>query len=132
MRKLIVLFFVLVSLIAQNSVAQKNAKVKATSEVQVLQFHSEYRCFTCKKIEKLTQKTINTYFPNVPFELINVEEKKNEKLAGQFQAAGTALFLFNSKSGKKVNLTEFAFMRAGNDELFVTELRKYIEEFKKG
>jgi hypothetical protein len=117
---------------ACNSDAQQNVKQAAAAGIQVIQFHSEHRCVTCLKIEKLTRITLTASYPTVPFSLYNVEDKKNEKIAEQFEATGTALFLYNPKTGKKKNLTEFAFMRAGNEQLFDTELRKYIEEFIKG
>ena len=42
------------------------------------------------------------------------------------------LILFNSKTGKKKDLTEFAFMKAGDEKLFEVELKKQIEDFIKG
>ncbi len=43
-------------------------------------------------------------------------------MAEQFEATGTALFLYNPKTGKKKDLTDFAFMNA----------KSKPEEFKKG
>lgn len=100
--------------------------------IKVIQFHSEHRCVTCLKIEKLTRATLTAYFPSIPFSLVNVEDKKNKKLAEQFEASGTALFLYNPKTGKKKDLTDFAFMKAGNEKQFDAELKKYIEAFLKG
>jgi phosphoribosylanthranilate isomerase len=55
-----------------------NAQTKATSTVQVIQFHSEHRCMTCNKIEELARVALKKY-PTVPFSLINADDKKNEK-----------------------------------------------------
>jgi hypothetical protein len=133
MKKLISTFFILAAFVLTscNSKAQQNSN-QTTATIQVLQFHLEHRCVTCLKIEKLTRATLTNYFPSIPFSLVNVEEKKNEKMAEEFEATGSALFLYNPKTGKKKNLTEFAFMKAGNEKLFDTELKKYIEEFLKG
>lgn len=133
MKKLISTFFILAVFVLAscNSKAQQNSN-QITATIQVLQFHLEHRCVTCLKIEKLTRATLTNYFPSIPFSLVNVEEKKNEKMAEEFEATGSALFLYNPKTGKKKNLTEFAFMKAGNEKLFDTELKKYIEEFLKG
>ena len=62
---------------------------------------------------------------------MNVEDKKNAKKAEQFEATGTALFLYNPKTGKKKDLTDFAFMKAGDEKKFEAELKKYIEDFIK-
>jgi hypothetical protein len=134
MRKLAISLFALAFFMftARNSDAQQSTNQTAAATTQVIQFHLEHRCVTCLKIEKLTRTTLKNYFPSIPFSLVNVEEKKNEKMAEEFEATGSALFLYNTKTGKKKNLTEFAFMKAGNEKLFDTELKNYIEEFLKG
>lgn len=109
--------------------AQK-ANTSATP-VQVIQFHSEHRCMTCLKIEKLTRSVLAKHFPAVSFRLYNVDDKKNSKIAEQFEATGTALFLYNPRNGKQKNLTEFAFMKAGNEAAFEEGLKKTIAEFLK-
>lgn len=108
---------------------QKNQAPSNT--VEVIQFHTEHRCTSCLKIEKLSKETLTKYYPTIPFRLVNVEDKKNEKIAEQFEAAGSALFLYNTKTGKKKNLTEFAFMKVGNEAAFDAELKKAIAEFIK-
>lgn len=110
----------------------QNTKLNSKSEakMEVIQFHSEHRCMTCNKIESLTKETLKAY-PKIHFSLVNVDENKNEKKAEQFQAAGTALFLYNPKTGKKKDLTDFAFMNAGNQEKFIQGLMKEIDLFVK-
>jgi hypothetical protein len=108
-----------------NATAQKQQ-----TKIEIIQFHSEHRCMTCNKIEKLTRETLKD-FPSVPFSLVNVDDVKNEKKATQFEATGTALFLYNPKTGKKKNLTDFAFMNAGNEAKFQKELTKEIQLFLK-
>lgn len=103
---------------------------KQQTKIEIIQFHSEHRCMTCNKIEKLTRETLKD-FPLIPFSLVNVDDVKNEKKATQFEATGTALFLYNPKTGKKKNLTDFAFMNAGNEAKFQKELKKEIQLFLK-
>ncbi len=123
--------FALALIIASAVHAQKKQTFITPGTLEVIQFHSEHRCPSCLLIEKLTRSTLSKNFPGVPFSLVNVDDKNNAKKAEQFEAAGTALFLYNPKTGKKKDLTEFAFMRAGNEVLFETELKKFIEDFIK-
>lgn len=133
--KFILSFTTLVMLLftACNSEAQNTKQTStATSDakIEVIQFHSEHRCMTCNKIEALAKETLKSY-NNIPFSLVNVDDKKNEKKAEQFEATGTALFLYNPKTGKKKDLTDFAFMNAGNKEKFTEGLKKEIDLFLK-
>ena len=113
---------------AQNTKQTSNATTEA--KIEIIQFHSEHRCMTCNKIETLTKETLKSY-TSIPFTIVNVDDKKNEKKAEQFEATGTALFLYNPKTGKKKDLTDFAFMNAGNKEKFIEGLNKEIELFLK-
>jgi hypothetical protein len=115
---------------AINASSQQKNQAPAIN-VEVIQFHTDHRCTSCLKIEKLSKETLTKYYPTIPFRLVNVEDKKNEKIAEQFEAAGSALFLYNTKTGKKKNLTEFAFMKVGDEVAFDAELKKAIAEFIK-
>lgn len=95
---------------------------------QVIQFHSEHRCFTCNKIESLTIETLKN-FPEISFELVNVDDRDNESMADFFEASGTAVFLFNTQTGQKKDLTDFAFMSAGNEAEYKAGLQKEIKDF---
>jgi phosphoribosylanthranilate isomerase len=113
-----------------NSQTKKTtAKSTAKVNIEIIQFHSEHRCMTCNKIEELTRETLKNY-PTIPFSLVNVDDKKKEKIAEQFEATGTALFLYNPKTKKKQDLTDMAFMNAGDKDKFIKELKKKIEAFK--
>ena len=113
-----------------------NAQTKTTavkskaSTVQVIQFHSEHRCMTCNKIEEITKIALKKY-PTIPFSLVNADDKKNEKKCTQFQAYGSSLFLYNTKTKKIKNLTEMAFMNAGDQDKFIKEFNKNMDAFLK-
>lgn len=98
--------------------------------IEVIQFHSEHRCITCNKIEDLARQTIENE-EEIIFSLINVDDPDNESLAEYFEAAGTALFLYDNATRKKQDLTDFAFMQANNPDVFMEGLQKEIEAFKK-
>lgn len=106
----------------------KKATANSKTNIEVIQFHSEHRCMTCNKIEDLTKETLKSY-PSIPFSLINVDDKKNAKMATQFEATGTALFLYNTATKKKQELTDMAFMNAGDKVKFIKELKKKLEAF---
>lgn len=125
---LIMLVFTACNSGAQNT--KQTSNTTSDAKIEVIQFHSEHRCVTCIEIESLTKETLKAY-PNIPFSLVNVDDKKNEKKAEQFEAAGTALFLYNPKTGEKKDLTDFAFMNAGNQEKFIEGLKEEIRQFGK-
>jgi hypothetical protein len=132
MKKVISTFLILTVFVLTScsSKAQQSSNRTATI-IQVLQFHLEHRCISCLKIEKYTKATLTKHFPSLSLTLVNVEDKKNEKIAEEFEAAGSALFLYNPKTGKKTNLTQFAFMNVGDQEKFDAGLKKQIEDFLK-
>lgn len=128
------LFLSIISFIScKNTVEQKVdtayiSAFKSKPGMEVIQFHMEHRCKTCMKIEEVTKKAIVGY-ENLPFKLVNIEQEENDAMAREFKAAGTALFLFDPATGKKVELTDFAFMNAFEDETFIKGLQKEIDQF---
>ena len=109
---------------------------QSISKIEVLDFHSTHRCMTCNAIEANTKFTLNTYFAKelkedkISFQVINVDEKENEKIAEKFEASGTSLILNVIKNGKEtqINLTDFAFMKGNDQEAFSKELKTKIDQ----
>lgn len=129
-----VLLFVLQSCKKETTESNELSTTNETAifeSLVMIQFHSENRCMTCNKIEVLTLETLKKY-PELEFKLVNVDDPKNEKLATAFEATGTALFLYNPKTGSKKDLTDFAFMKAGDEAKFEEELNAEIQLFIKG
>ena len=121
------------------SPAQQPAKPTSAAvgaRIDVIQFHSKHRCETCLNIEAMTKEVLNTGFASqmkdgtFTFRLVNVEEEANEKIADEFGAYGTALFLHVHKNGKdeKIDLTEWAFMHASDAAAFKAELTQKLRE----
>lgn len=104
------------------------------SKVEVIDFHSTHRCKTCRAIETNTKYTLKMYFPKelkdkkVTFRKISVE--KNKEMAEKFEATGTALFLNIISNGKEeqIDLTNFAFLKGKDKDVFSEELKNKIEE----
>ena len=127
---LVTLFTLFIS--CKNEVKEEKVPTENTvqTEIQLIQFHTEHRCITCNNIEKLSKETIKEN-DKISFVLYNVEDEKNEKIAKQFEATGTSLYLYNSKTKVTKDLTELAFMYAKNEgEKFKIELQKEISTFK--
>lgn len=120
--------FIMLMLMASVSTAQSKVATVVKSDVEIIQFHSEHRCVTCLKIEELTKETVKS-FTGMRFKLVNLDDTKNEKMAEKFEAAGTALFIYNPKTGKKKDMTDFAFMNSGDKAKFMAGLKKEINQF---
>jgi len=109
---------------------------ESVSKIEVLDFHTTHRCMTCNAIEANTKYTLETYFAKelndnrITFQVINVDEEENEKIAEKFEASGTSLFLNVIKNGKEtqINLTDFAFMNGNDQEVFSKELKTKIDK----
>ncbi|TXI68737.1 MAG: hypothetical protein E6Q46_00665 [Flavobacterium sp.] len=132
--KIIIVFAVFTTLFSCKKEVKEEVKPivenSKSTEVQLIQFHTEHRCVTCNNIEKLSKETIKGN-DAISFVLYNVDDEKNAKVAEQFEATGTSLYLYNSKTKAIKDLTEMAFMYAKNEgEKFKTELQKEISEFK--
>jgi hypothetical protein len=91
------LSILLFTLSANISSAQTKAQAVNKPGMEIIQFHSEHRCVTCLKIEELTKEAVKSY-TGMTFKLVNIDDAKNEKMAEKFEAAGTALFIYNPKT----------------------------------
>ncbi len=120
--------FIVLMFMASAATAQTKVATVVKSDVEIIQFHSEHRCVTCLKIEELTKETVKS-FTGMSFKLVNIDDTKNEKMAEKFEAAGTALFIYNPKTGKKKDMTDFAFMNSGDKAKFMAGLKKEINQF---
>ena len=126
------ILFAIILLLATAAVfAQKSAKL------QIIYFHAERRCPTCISIEDNTKKTLNTYFAKqlkegtITFQILNVEEEKNQKMVEKYKAEGSALFLtsLNGKNENTTDFTNFAFSYSRNQaDKFIAGLKAEIEK----
>jgi hypothetical protein len=124
--KLITLTVIVIFLAQTASMAQD-------VKIEVVDFHSTNRCYTCNVIEAYAKKTVETHFAdkkNVSFSVFNVDEPSNKPVLQEFRAFGSSLFLKVTKNGKSqiINISQFAFMNARNEERFVAGLKQEIEK----
>jgi hypothetical protein len=102
--------------------------------VEVIDFHNAHRCRTCLTIENASKAELEKTFAaevkagKVVFRSIDVDDPKNAAIAERYEASGSALFVYNGKTGKAVDLTEFAFMHAmSNEAKLRAELKTHIQ-----
>jgi len=140
MKKLLILLIVICSVVfsqnpkkgnkkdskQQNNQEVKSQAVAVSNIVEVYYFHSNMRCVTCKAIESGAKTVIEKDFINetkegkLVFKVVNIEDEKNQKITEKYQISGSSLLLIK-KSDKgidleKVDLTNFAFMNAKNNQ----------------
>lgn len=102
--------------------------------IQVLYFHSTYRCVTCNTVEDITKDFIQTRYNNLlqngtlSFKSINIDEKENKSIVEQYQILYSTLLIVNA-DGTFSDITNQAFQYATtNQELFVNILENEIEK----
>jgi hypothetical protein len=107
------------------------------TKLQIVYFHAEHRCPTCLSIEANTKTTLNTYFAaqlkdgTIKFQVIDVSDEKNKKIAEKYEATGSKLFLTKVEGKKETNtdFTNFAFSYSRNQaEKFIAGLKAEIEK----
>jgi hypothetical protein len=120
---------------ACKSDAQKWVGPTGVAKIEVIDFHTTHRCKTCLAIEKTARTVVESEFANevkagkIVFKTVDVDDEKNIKLAEKFEASGTALFVYNGKTGQALDLTEAGFMYAVNNEAKLKEfLRNAIRK----
>ncbi|MEZ4957550.1 MAG: nitrophenyl compound nitroreductase subunit ArsF family protein [Saprospiraceae bacterium] len=134
------LIFLSLSFLFFSCQGQDNSKTIATDDtstkIEVIDFYGTHRCVTCKAIEANAKYTVETYFQDavqnglLEFKTINVDDANNYGLAEKFEATGTALFINVIKAGQEqhIDLTNFAFKKGNDKEVFSNELKEKIEE----
>ncbi|MBE0662521.1 MAG: hypothetical protein IH597_08635 [Bacteroidales bacterium] len=105
--------------------------------VRVLSFHTSNRCQTCLTIEKIVRETVLTEYKEqvedgtLKLYVMNVEQAENQKIAEEYVAYGSALFV-SSGVGELTeisDLTNNAFMYAGtNADKFIEILRSTLNQ----
>ena len=130
MAAMLLLLFTACNQQAKTTENEQQSPADDSLDMQVIQFHSKHRCMTCRKIEKVTKQTLENY-PAVDFLLVSVAKQENKEQVEEFEAAGTALFLFDPETGRKKELTKFAFMNVKDEEQYQQALADKMMAFQK-
>jgi len=103
----------------------ENSRQTKTDGVEIILFHGKQRCLTCRAIEQGVREMMATVFAknkNIAFRIVDFSKEENEQQAKQYKVVFTSLFIVSS--GKKENLTNFAFSKARtNPDEFKRELK---------
>lgn len=119
-----------------NAQSQKTlVAASGPDRIEVLDFHTTHRCRTCLTIEQLTKEVLAESYPGeiekglIAFRLINADEEANEAIVKKYLAFGTTLVISTVSNGQEtsVDLTDFAFMNAGNATQFKAGLKERLE-----
>jgi hypothetical protein len=116
------------------------AEVKAqNSRVIAFYCHGNFRCATCRNIEKYSGEAIEKYFSKelstgkLEFKAVNVEEGENRHYIKDYQLFSRSLILVLYKDDKQVkwkNLKE-VWTHAGDKEKFFQYVKDEVEGFLK-
>lgn len=136
MKKLFLLTTVLV--FSLNFYGQDIKKPTAKTKLLVYYFHVTHRCNTCQSIEATTKKVLDTYYADelkngtIIFQSFNCEVPENKALVDKYQAYGSTLALTPIVKGKEAgvdDLTNFAFSKIHDEEVFTKELQEKINSY---
>ncbi len=137
MKYITFLFLLLLVVSCKQPDRSKTVTTDVTQDmIEVIDFYGTHRCTTCKNIEANAKYTVESFFAKeveagkVSFKTVNVDEEENSEIAERFEAFGTALFLNVIRDGieNHIDLTNFAFEKGNDKEVFSSELKQKIEE----
>lgn len=126
------------SKVNNNNVTSTKDDIESTivsqNRLEVYAFHGTRQCETCKNMKANTKATLEKYFAEelktgkIIYQIIDVDDAKNEKLAEKFQATGTALMINKVVNGKDniSDWSDFAFDKANDANAFIPELKSKI------
>lgn len=114
------------------SIASKTIDNK--NRLEIYAFHGTRQCETCKNMKANTKATLDKYFAEelksgkIVYQIIDVDDAKNEKIAEKFQATGTALMINKVVNGKDniSDWSDFAFDKANDASAFIPEFKTKI------
>jgi len=142
MKKLAILLFT-ISLSFQGMAQSKGDTIisndTAKLKLKVLYFHVTNRCNTCRSIEAAVRKTIKENFQSeldsgiVALYVINCELPENKVISQKYDAYGATLAVTKMFGGKEAteDLTNFAFSKIHDEDIFINDLKIKITELLK-
>lgn len=105
----------------------------ADKTLTVYYFHGNQRCPTCRRIEELTRKTLETDFPaklksgDIVFESVNLDEPRNEHFIADFALDSKIVVM---RKGSKFTAFPEVWTLVRNPEAFSTYIRDGVEKMQ--
>ena len=143
MKKLL-LSFIIIFLVHQGYSQQTGDTIISNNpqnlKIMVLYFHITNRCHTCFSIEANVRKTVYDHFKTaldtgaVGLTVMNCELPENAAMVKKYNAYGATLALTSYKNGKEitaVDLTNWAFQKIHDQDVFILELKFKIANLLK-
>ena len=137
MKRIVLLFSLLMMFHVSFVTAQNKVKASSTVKVEVYYFHPTDRCPIDQSIEANTKTVMQSFFPKetrngtITFRVINTDDKANAKVVAKFNINAQALYIVKMEKGKESqkDLTRFAFdYGQSNPGKFKAGLKAEIEK----
>jgi hypothetical protein len=132
MPRILIILAIVISATSILSCSESKSKENtSTSEakLQVLYFHSTYRCVTCNAVENESKKLLEESFKNeiktgtIKFASINVDEEQNKAIAEKYEITFSTLLLIKLDC-TKTDFTSTGFQYAKSNPAKYKELLK--------
>ncbi len=111
----------------------------ADAHVKAYYFHGNFRCGSCRTIEKYSREAVETYFDKqlkdgtLVFQTVNVDKPENKHFIQKYQLVTRSLVLVEYKDGKQVkwkNLQK-VWQHLNNEDAFFTYVKTETEKYLK-
>lgn len=132
MKKIIYLLAISLVAISCGTKAKKQTKAVDSSSVtasveqnksdhiEILYFHGEQRCVTCRAVEAHTKVLLDSVYAKqiadgeIVYKVIDISKKENEAIANKYEVTWSTLLINDWKDGKEnvQDMTRFSFSTA--------------------
>ena len=136
------LFILIIGLVLPFACFAQETKSTPANKVEVYYYYTNFRCFSCHKIEQYTKEAIGEYFKNelrsgkLVFKPINTNKKENQHFIDEYKLYTKSVIISLVKDGEEVKYNNLSkvwdYLR--NKEKFVNyikdEVSKYLGELE--
>jgi hypothetical protein len=107
------------------------------NHIKAYYFYGDFRCTSCKKIEKYSREAIEKYFDkqlkngSLTFQAINMDKPENKHFIQDYQLVSKSLVIVKYKKGKQVkwkNL-EKVWQHLNNEDVFFEYVKTETENY---
>jgi len=115
----------------------KDADESAERQVIVYYFHGKTRCYTCKRIERLTKEAVQEFFEDeigagfVELKVINVDEKENTHFTEDYQLYTKSVVVSHTTDGieRRWKNLQKVWELVHDEEAFEKYIRSEVEAY---